>query len=306
MFNLLKSDLYRLVRSKLLWGYLIVAVALYFLVAGMGAFVASPEFAHMVVEADDAPAASAPSAPDAAMDPADQEDILADAETLGGMEMTSLSSTWSQTFFSGGFLGVMSSALAVLFLFRDFDHGFVRTLPMGRRGRWRYYGEKLILSALITAGFTLFSAAFTTIAFAAFGFSYLGQNAVGELALWLLLVWLVATAYCFICNVIMWMTRTKWMGPVAAIAISSTMVGSFLVAAAEIFKPAFPALQDLCALLPVGAAKLLSPGAQGLLAAGQGTLAPWLCPAAQIAATALLWLVVFAIIALTACRRRDL
>ena len=44
MFNLLKSDIYRLVHGKMLWVAAIVLVALAVLAAGMMLWVSSPEF----------------------------------------------------------------------------------------------------------------------------------------------------------------------------------------------------------------------------------------------------------------------
>ena len=44
MFNLLKSDIYRLVHGKMLWVAAIVLVALSVLAAGMMHWVSSPEF----------------------------------------------------------------------------------------------------------------------------------------------------------------------------------------------------------------------------------------------------------------------
>ena len=47
MFNLLKSDIYRLVHGKMLWVAAIVLVALSVLAAGMMHWVSSPEFLRM-------------------------------------------------------------------------------------------------------------------------------------------------------------------------------------------------------------------------------------------------------------------
>ena len=47
MFNLLKSDIYRLVHGKMLWVAAIVLVALSALAAGMMHWVSSPEFLRM-------------------------------------------------------------------------------------------------------------------------------------------------------------------------------------------------------------------------------------------------------------------
>lgn len=47
MFNLLKSDIYRLVHGKMFWVAAIVLVALSVLAAGMMHWVSSPEFLRM-------------------------------------------------------------------------------------------------------------------------------------------------------------------------------------------------------------------------------------------------------------------
>lgn len=223
MFNLLKSDIYRLVHGKMLWVAAIVLVALSALAAGMMHWVSSPEFLRMtatsfemtvnvgdgvtggagVLGEGDAAAANASAeaaaaagasgrglsldeldtlgAAEAAGSAESEEDSVRDDETASDSAFAS-SELWdlvadnpealSDADFegvsrdmrtlaspadmlgdmavSGGALAMVVSLVTALFLAQDFSMRFARNLVMDRRGRVRYYGEKLVLVGLLS------------------------------------------------------------------------------------------------------------------------------------------------------------
>ena len=224
MFNLLKSDVYRLVHGKMLWVAAIVLVALSALAAGMMHWVSSPEFLRMtatsfemtmnvsdgatggagVLGEGDAAAANEAAEAAAAADASgrglslDELDTLGAAEAAGSAESEGDSvrddETASDSAFasselwdlvadnpealsdadfegvsrdmrtlvspadmlgdmavSGGALAMVVSLVTALFLAQDFSMRFARNLVMDRRGRVRYYGEKLVLVGLLAA-----------------------------------------------------------------------------------------------------------------------------------------------------------
>ena len=51
MFDLLKSDLYRTIRSRLFWGLTVLIAVMMLLIAGVLHWIASPEFSVMVNQA---------------------------------------------------------------------------------------------------------------------------------------------------------------------------------------------------------------------------------------------------------------
>ena len=291
MFNLLKSDIYRLVHGKMLWVAAIVLVALSALAAGMMHWVSSPEFLRMtatsfemtvnvsdgvtggagVLGEGDAGAANASAeaaaaagasgrglsldeldtlgAAEAAGSAESEEDSMRDDETASDSAFAS-SELWdlvadnpealSDADFegvsrdmrtlaspadmlgdmavSGGALAMVVSLVTALFLAQDFSMRFARNLVMDRRGRVRYYGEKLVLVGLLAA-FYLAAAA---------GFTYAAASPLGDLALFLGLAWLLAFAYGCTTAVIVWATRSAGAGVAWALVVSSGIAGSLL------------------------------------------------------------------------------
>lgn len=245
MFNLLKSDIYRLVHGKMLWVAAIVLVALSVLAAGMMHWVSSPEFLRMtatsfemtvnvsdgvtggagVLGEGDAAAANASAEAAAAASASgrglslDELDTLGAAEAAGSAESEEDSvrddETASDSAFasselwdlvadnpealsdadfegvsrdmrtlaspadmlgdmavSGGALAMVVSLVTALFLAQDFSMRFARNLVMDRRGRVRYYGEKLVLVGLLAAFYLAVAALAGAASFAAAGFTY--------------------------------------------------------------------------------------------------------------------------------------
>lgn len=256
MFNLLKSDIYRLVHGKMLWVAAIVLVALSALAAGMMHWVSSPEFLRMtatsfemtvnvgdgvtggagVLGEGDAAAANASAeaaaaagasgrglsldeldtlgAAEAAGSAESEEDSVRDDETASDSAFAS-SELWdlvadnpealSDADFegvsrdmrtlaspadmlgdmavSGGALAMVVSLVTALFLAQDFSMRFARNLVMDRRGRVRYYGEKLVLVGLLAAFYLVVAALAGAASFAAAGFTYAAASPLGDLAL---------------------------------------------------------------------------------------------------------------------------
>ena len=285
MFNLLKSDIYRLVHGKMLWVAAIVLVALSVLAAGMMHWVSSPEFLRMtatsfemtvnvgdgangaadVLGEGDAAAANASAeaaaaagasgrglsldeldtlgAAEAAGSAESEEDSVRDDETASDSAFAS-SELWdlvadnpealSDADFegvsrdmrtlaspadmlgdmavSGGALAMVVSLVTALFLAQDFSMRFARNLVMDRRGRVRYYGEKLVLVGLLAAFYLAVAALAGAASFAAAGFTYAAASPLGDLALFLGLAWLLAFAYGCTTAVIVWASRSAGAG----------------------------------------------------------------------------------------------
>ena len=298
MFNLLKSDIYRLVHGKMLWVAAIVLVALSVLAAGMMHWVSSPEFLRMtatsfemtvnvgdgangaadVLGEGDAAAANASAeaaaaagasgrglsldeldtlgAAEAAGSAESEEDSVRDDETASDSAFAS-SELWdlvadnpealSDADFegvsrdmrtlaspadmlgdmavSGGALAMVVSLVTALFLAQDFSMRFARNLVMDRRGRVRYYGEKLVLVGLLAAFYLAVAALAGAASFAAAGFTYAAASPLGDLALFLGLAWLLAFAYG--CTTV-GASRSAGAGVAWALMVSSGIAGSLL------------------------------------------------------------------------------
>lgn len=303
MFNLLKSDIYRLVHGKMLWVAAIVLVVLSALAAGMMHWVSSPEFLRMTAtsfemtvnvgdgangaagasgekdaggaragaeaaaaagasgrglsldeldtlgDAGDSAAGSVGSEEESVRDDetasdsafasselwdlvADNPEALSDADFEGvSRDMRTLASPadmLGDMAVAGGALAMVVSLVAALFLAQDFSTHFARNLVMDRRGRMRYYGEKLVLVGLLSAFYLAVAALAGAASFAAAGFTYAAASPLGELVLFLGLAWLLAFAYGCTTAVVVWATRSAGAGVAWALMVSSGIAGSLL------------------------------------------------------------------------------
>ena len=105
---------------------------------------------------------------------------------------------------------------------------FARNLVMDRRGRVRYYGEKLVLVGLLAAFYLAVAALAGAASFAAAGFTYAAASPLGDLAPFLGLAWLLTFAYGCTTAVIVWASRSAGAGVAWALVVSSGIAGSLL------------------------------------------------------------------------------
>ncbi len=306
MLNLLKSDLYRLARSRFFWALVAITIIVCFAVAAMIAWVASPEFSHVVSQA-------AYEQADGQMSPAERAEMEAemqeemDAAALpDGKVMLSLTHTWAQTFLSGGFLSLIGALVITQFLLADFEGGFVKNVPMGRAGRRAYYGEKLLFAALLQAIFLALCTLTTTIGFAVYGFTYQGDDTPTQIALWLALGWLFSCVYAFIGCCVAWLTRSNWGTTTVVVLICSGLVGSIVLMLCDSFAPAMPWLGQVHAWLPSGMGELLGSGAATLLVSDPTLMPAWMLPAWHILLVEGLFISACIAVVFAVCRRKDI
>ena len=105
---------------------------------------------------------------------------------------------------------------------------FARNLVMDRRGRVRYYGEKLVLVGLLAAFYLVVAALAGAASFAAAGFTYAAASPLGDLALFLGLAWLLAFAYGCTTAGVVWASRSAGAGVAWALMVGSGIAGSLL------------------------------------------------------------------------------
>lgn len=305
MINLFKSDFFRVVRSPFFWVLTAVLVGMIVAAAGMMSFIASPEFAHMVNEQ----AMENDSQAMVAVEQADVQDdgvAASEDEPLNGKVLESITVTWGNTFLNGGLLGFVGSLFVALFLLADFKRGFVKNLPMDRRGRIAYYGEKVGFVAISQAFFLLVCAAASTASYAAFGFGYEHADSAGDVALWLLLAWLLCVAYALIVACLSWAFRSDALSSVASVVVSSGILGVILTQVFVRASSVVPVLGQIPQWLPVSAISDLRDGAVGLASNGAGFTFLQVPAAAHAAVVALVVIVVMCAIVFAACRRKDI
>ncbi len=305
MFNLLKSDLYRTVRWATFWVYVAIMVAMVAAAATLLNWTASPEFAALVQENAYEQQQSALTEAERLEIQADMAEDLADNAALNSKVLPSLSHTWAQLLCSG-LLGILGSTLAVALLYGDFAGGFIKNLLMSRRGRFVYFGEKLLFVALLQAILLAVGAVAGTACFAAFGFSYETADGPAALALWLVETWLISTAAAFIVACITWITRSGWGGALAAAFISSGLMGVMISQLGSIFSVVWPWLEKLPLFLLGGNLRLLQGGAEALTAANDALPLFGSQPWAWVMLVAGIYLMLCVALVLGVLRRRDI
>lgn len=335
MFNLLKSDAYRLAHGKMLWVVAAALVGLSVLAAAMMHWVSSPEFLRMtatgfevtasisdgasgeVGAGDSADGAAAASgfpegrgmslgvAMGTAAGKAEAEaeawddDVAGDGAGDGASSALASDELWSlvadnpealsaadfeavsrdmrtlaspadmlgDMAISGGALAMVVSLVVALFFAQDFTTHFARNLVMDRRGRLRYYGEKLVLVGLLAMFCLVVASLAGAASFAAAGFTYTAESPLGELALFLGLAWLLAFAYGCTTAVVVWTCRSAGAGVAWALVVSSGIAGSLFGQALLLLGRGVLWIGALVPWLPASCMQGLGNNASALLAA---------------------------------------
>lgn len=276
MFNLMKSDMYRLVHGKMLWVVTAIVVAVSVLVVAMMHVVSSPEFLSMTASAVDmtvtagddegargaasgdetegpaaaSVAAAAEAVEDVAENAAEAEkgaasgsasaelwaSVAEDPQALSEADFEDVSREMrtfttpadmlGDSVVSGGMLTLIVALVAALFCAQDFTTRFARNLVMDRRGRVRYYGEKIVLVGVLAAFFLAVVSLTSVASFAVAGFTYEAANSLTDLLAFFGLTWLVIFAYGCSAAVIVWISRSAGAGVAWAIVVCSGFLGA--------------------------------------------------------------------------------
>lgn len=305
MFNLLKSDAYRLMHGKMLWA---LTVALLVFVAGAVGLVwfgTTPEFAQMVNEQAAQNMADSPGASGELSTSNDADLTGEEVAMLNDKSIDSRTYAYGQTFVTGGVLNMLAALFAALFLVSDFDTGFVKSVFAGRARRASYFAEKLVLCGAACALFLLVGMLAVDASYAIAGFSIERVEPMGEYWAWAGLAWLNAMAYVLITAVVAWATRSKAAAVAAAVVVAGGIAASLIMLAAQALAPAFPMLVEAVLWLPRSCTRLLGSGALDLFSSSQGVVLPGLAAPGHIALVSCAVISACAALSLTACKRRD-
>ena len=314
MFNLLKSDIYRLVHGKMLWVSLALTALFVVGAAGLVWFATTPQFAQMVAEQaehdqqnatasdyrqDDTSLPAAETTAEETTEPTPEATTgmavrftdgsgvnltPEEVETLNEKELPSRTNAYAQVLVAGGVLATIVSLVIALFLANDFETGFAKNVFVGRgRRRAAYYLEKLVLCGVLSAAFLLAGMVLTDGAFALAGFEYRASETLGEYWGWVALAWLAVTMYAMATGATVLLTRSKAVGIVFALVVATGALASIVMTVASTFAPAFPVLDDAVKWLPTSSVALLGSGGVGLLSSTEGAALAGLAVPAQVA-----------------------
>ena len=212
MGNLLRMDLYRLIRSKSL--YICLAIICAFSVLGVVTiwYANTPEFAELMttsqyIAEDGASVAFT----------MDESVSSADYSTL------TLQRLFGSIFVSGGLLTLLVSLSLVLFVGAEFDSGFVKNVLAARRGRGAYFASKTVLAVIFALIFVLAASLVSLI-----GAIFVGVEiafSAAEFFSWVSLLILAVAAYATISLFFVMFTKSKTAGILAACMLSSSLLG---------------------------------------------------------------------------------
>lgn len=336
MFNLMKSDVYRLVHGKMLWVATGVLVGLIVLGVVLLSAVSTPQFLYdaaqmsataTVYGTEDADI-SLDAAPDEAADGEDGADaaggtedeylygmLFEDPENLtmadfeaASREMRTFDSPLDMlgdSLVSGGLLGALVALVVALFFASDFSTRFVRNLPLDRRGRVSYYGGRLVLVGLIALYFLAVGCLVSIGGFLLAGFTFAALNSVAEVVAFVGLSWLCVTAYGCMTAVLVWVSRSAGAGVAFALVVATGIAGTLAGSLLQNLGMALPVLAQIQPwLLATCMNHDLALPAASLLAAPEGSVLG-MPLAVQIALVGVFWVAVSAAVSLGALRKRD-
>lgn len=299
MFNLLKADFYRTVRTAAFWGFAAFTVLIIFFGAGMMAFLASEEFEDAVLSS---------MVDTEYMSPEEKAAEMAEfSEAVEYLKhLPSLISTWDDMFLDGGFLSIVACMFLGTYLVRDFRSGFVKNLPMDRRGRLAYFAEKLVYALIVQVVFMVLAVVATSVAFPLFGFSFDVVEPVPDLAIWLGLAFLLSCAYTFVLVVAALWSRKEWLIVCWALLISTGIVGAFFLQGVGLLARAWPWLNAVPFWTLRGNMEALRESVPWLLAPNAAYPIPALTPAGQTVLVSLVVIAAAVVLSMTVCRKRDI
>lgn len=202
MFNLLRMDLYRMIRSKALYICLAFLLVTILLCYGLVFLTGTPEGREL-----------APRIGMGALVEGEERNIL---EGVDSIEMI------RQSFMDGGSYSLVLGIVAALFVCVDFQSGFVKNIMALHRKRWKYIGSKLITMGIVNFFYLGICFSFGLVMNLLFH-RMTPYSPVGDLLFYLIWAWFVTTAFAALVIVICILTRSIAAGIAAAILLGSGM-----------------------------------------------------------------------------------
>ncbi|KAB8287843.1 hypothetical protein DSM100688_1310 [Bifidobacterium ramosum] len=253
MFNLLRSDLYRLVHGRKFW---VVTASVVLLTAGLlttlmllgaatGAAQTDTDGVTVTANATSGLAASARMM--------DSHTAMLSSSGMGG----------------GSMLAMFVAVLAVLVVMDDWDAGFVKNLLAGRRSRMVYAADRLLLSALLTAWNVAVAIASLELTCLALGVRFRHAESLGTYLAFCGLKTLGVITFVMVAVALAMIARSKAFGVAAAVLVGAGVMGSLLNIVLSMIAAYAPWVGRLTPWLPSNTVKLYADGA-GLFATTAG------------------------------------
>ncbi len=206
MFNLLRMDLYRMIRSRAVYICLGIMLGLSILCCFMVWMFETPEGQNMALRLGMVEISE-----------------LAEMEAVGSvLEEMDFLEMFRDMGMDGGSHCTMLGIVVALFVCMDFNSGYIKNIMSSHRNRWGYVVSKVLAVGILNFGLIVISLLFTLLANLVLHMVPFVSPA--QILFYLAWAWLVSTAFAALIILICVLTRSTAMGVLGAVFIGSGMV----------------------------------------------------------------------------------
>ena len=204
MFNLLRMDLYRAIRSKSVYvcfGILLIAAVTTF---GLLWLMATPQGQETAVRIGMLSAADLPEA----------------SSVLDGVDALIM---FRQICLDGGMYDLILGIWVMLFVCLDFQSGFIKNVMALYQNRWNYIGSKLVTAGIVNLCYLVLHLLSALLLNRLFG-NMVPDTKLEDIVFYLSWAWLLTTAFAALIILICVLTRSVAAGALAAVLLGGGAV----------------------------------------------------------------------------------
>ncbi len=220
MFNILRMDLYRLIRSKSVYICLAFLMIMSFLCFWLIWMLDTPEGRTMaakigisLIELENDGFSVTAAAP------------AAEGEILQGYDILAM---FREIGMDGGAYTCILGIVVSIFVCHDYNCGFIKNILSQHRKRWKYIGSKLITAGILNLFYLALSFGFCLLLNAVFS-GLVPMVDVGSILFYLGLSWLLTTAFAALFILIITLSRSTSAGILSSILLGSGIVVTVLI-----------------------------------------------------------------------------
>ena len=204
MLNLLRTDLYRVFRSKSFYICFGILVFINIVTFGILFIITNPSTRDLILQFG--------------------AELSADASDIeSSLANTTILEIFRQGTVSGGFLSVTTGVFGALFICMDFESGFIKNIMAAHENKWDYVlgktGTFCIVNFLYLLGTLLVTLLLNIISGGFFAYSGLE-----DILYYLFSAWFIVNAFSALIMLICMITRSKAAGVAGAICLNSGLV----------------------------------------------------------------------------------
>lgn len=224
MVNILRMDLYRLIRGKSLWVFLAIIIGMAIITTGLLHYTTSPEFLEALANGTATMGVSVGLGdPTMISDDYSSELTAMQALSTGATQLAFV----GNIFINGGALATMFVIFISIFLASEFESGFSKNVFTVQSNRFVFLGARIIEIILLAALFSATATVATLAAAAVVGFA-LEAAPVTDLLLWFGLLTLILAAFGMVTGLFVWLTRKMVVGIVAGCCFAAGLVATIV------------------------------------------------------------------------------